>query len=79
MRLPDNRKALDGLWELSIIVPLAAFSRHAKLSLVGASQTLRLRSGQAPPSPVEGEGMCRLGSGRVERQVEKRPPVEYRP
>ena len=27
MRLPDNRKALGGLWELSIIVPLAAFSR----------------------------------------------------
>ena len=31
MRLPDNRMALDGLWELSIIVPLAAFSRHAML------------------------------------------------
>ena len=27
MRVPDNRKALDGLWELSIIVPLAAFAR----------------------------------------------------
>ena len=27
MWLPDNRKALDGLWELSIIVPPAAFSR----------------------------------------------------
>ena len=26
-RVPDNRKALDGLWELSIIVPLAAFAR----------------------------------------------------
>ena len=26
-RVPDNRMALDGLWELSIIVPLAAFSR----------------------------------------------------
>ena len=31
MWLPDNRKALDGLWELSIIVPIAAFSRHAML------------------------------------------------
>ena len=38
MRLPDNRKALDGLWELSIIVPLAAFSRHAML---GQSAHLR--------------------------------------
>ena len=45
MRLPDNRKALDGLWELSIIVPIEAFFRHAMLSLVGASQTLRLGSG----------------------------------
>ena len=45
MRVPDNRKALDGLWELSIIVPLAAFSRHAILRRVGASQTLRLGSG----------------------------------
>ena len=31
MRVPDNRKALDELWELSIIVPLAAYARHAML------------------------------------------------
>ena len=32
-RVPDNRKALDELWELSIIVPLAAFSPRAILRL----------------------------------------------
>ena len=60
MRLPDNRKALDELWELSIIVPLAAFSRHAMLSLVGASQTrLRVTVGWVGVQGVEGRSRMR--------------------
>ena len=49
MRLPDNRKALDGLWELSIIVPIEAFFRHAMLrgsrSISDPSATLRVTVG----------------------------------
>ena len=50
MWVPDNRKALDGLWELSIIVPIAAFSRA-----VGA-QDCDLLAG----SQVEADGSERL-------------------
>ena len=69
MRLPDNRKALDELWELSIIVPIEAFFRHAMLrgsrSISDPSAALRVTAGWvgAPVSEYGAGSLAPLRTG----------------
>ena len=69
MRLPDNRKALDGLWELSIIVPIAAFSRHVMLrrSRSVSCPAARLRSTVRWVGVQGVEGRSRIRGARASR------------
>ena len=65
MWLPDNRKALDGLWELSIIVPIAAFSRHAMLrgSRRISDPSAVLRAGLTPLRCAQNDPSANLRAG----------------
>ena len=66
MRVPDNRKALNGLWELSIIVPIAAYARHAMLrgsrSVSCLAARLRVTVGWVGVQGVEGRSRIRGAS-----------------